>query len=64
MCSPERSSAGVYQGRRGPTSTGIEPTVGSVGDSGDNALAETINGLCKTEVIRRDGPWRGREVVE
>jgi len=32
---------------------GIEPSVGSVGDSYDNALAETINGLCKTEVIRR-----------
>jgi transposase InsO family protein len=37
---------------------GIEPSVGSVGDSYDNALAESINGLYKTEVIRRRGPWR------
>ena len=36
----------------------IEPTVGSVGDSYDNALAETINGLHKAEVIQRRGPWR------
>jgi transposase InsO family protein len=37
---------------------GIEPSVGSVGDSYDNALAETINGLYKAEVIHRRGPWR------
>ena len=37
---------------------GIEPSVGSVGDSYDNALAETINGLFKAEVIHRRGPWR------
>jgi putative transposase len=43
---------------------GIEPSVGSVGDSYDNALAETINGLFKTEVIRRRGPWRNLEAVE
>jgi transposase InsO family protein len=43
---------------------GIEPSVGSVGDSYDNALAETINGLFKTEVIRRRGPWRSVEAVE
>ena len=43
---------------------GIEPSVGSVGDSYDNALAETINGLFKTEVIRRMGPWRSLEAVE
>ncbi len=43
---------------------GIESSVGSVGDSYDNALAETINGLYKTEVIRRQGPWRGIEDVE
>jgi transposase InsO family protein len=43
---------------------GIEPSVGSVGDSCDNALAETINGLYKAEVIHRRGPWRGLEVVE
>jgi putative transposase len=43
---------------------GIEPSVGSVGDSYDNALAETINGLFKAEVIRRCGPWRSLEAVE
>jgi transposase InsO family protein len=43
---------------------GIEPSVGSVGDSYDNALAETINGLYKTEVIHRRGPWRSCEAVE
>src|SRR4051794_18788296 len=43
---------------------GIEPSVGSVGDSYDNALAESINGLYKTEVIRRCGPWRSLEAVE
>jgi transposase InsO family protein len=43
---------------------GVEPSVGSVGDSYDNALAETINGLYKTEVIRRRGPWRSFEAVE
>src|SRR5712671_1311720 len=43
---------------------GIEPSVGSVGDSYDNALAETINGLYKAEVIHRRGPWRGAEAVE
>ena len=43
---------------------GVEPSVGSVGDSYDNALAETINGLDKTEVIRRRGPWRTLEAVE
>ncbi len=43
---------------------GIEPSVGSVGDSYDNALAETIFGLFKTEVIRHNGPWRNLEEVE
>jgi putative transposase len=43
---------------------GIEPSVGSVGDSYDNALAESVIGLFKTEVIRRRGPWRGLEEVE
>ena len=42
---------------------GIEPSVGSVGDSYDNALAETINGLYKAEVIHRRGPWRSFEAV-
>jgi len=43
---------------------GIEPSVGSKGDSYDNALAETINGLYKTEVIHRHGPWKTMESVE
>jgi putative transposase len=43
---------------------GAEPSVGSVGDSYDNALAETIIGLYKTEVIHRRGPWRHLEAVE
>ena len=43
---------------------GIEPSVGSVGDSYDNALAESINGLYKAEVIHRRGPWRSIESVE
>ena len=38
--------------------------MGSVGDSYDNALAETINGLYKAEVIHRRGPWRSFEAVE
>ena len=43
---------------------GLVPSVGSVGDSYDNALAETINGLYKAEVIHRRGPWRSLEAVE
>jgi putative transposase len=43
---------------------GLVPSVGSVGDSYDNALAETINGLYKAEVIHRRGPWRSMEAVE
>jgi transposase InsO family protein len=43
---------------------GIEPSVGSRGDSYDNALAESVIGLFKTEVIRRRGPWRSLEDVE
>ena len=43
---------------------GVEPSVGSVGDSDDNALAETINGLYKAEIIHRRGPWRSLEAVE
>jgi transposase InsO family protein len=43
---------------------GLERSVGSVGDSYDNALAETVNGLYKTEVIRRSGPWRNVDAVE
>ena len=43
---------------------GVEPSVGSVRDSYDNALAETINGLYKAEIIHRRGPWRSLEAVE
>ena len=43
---------------------GIEPSVGSVGDSYDNALAESVIGLYKTEVIWKEGPWRNGEHVE
>ncbi len=43
---------------------GIEPSVGSKGDSYDNALAETINGLYKAELIHRRAPWKTRESLE
>ena len=43
---------------------GIAPSVGSRGDSYDNALAESVIGLFKTEVIQRRGPWRNAEAVE
>ena len=43
---------------------GAVPSIGSVADSYDNALAETINGLYKTELIRRRGPWRDVDQVE
>jgi transposase InsO family protein len=43
---------------------GAVASVGSRGDSYDNALAETINGLYKTEVIRRRGPWKNVDDVE
>jgi len=43
---------------------GVESSVGSSGDAYDNALAETINGLYKAEVIRARGPWKGVEDVE
>ena len=42
----------------------INPSVGSVGDSYDNALAESVIGLYKTEVIRPRGPWRNQDEVE
>ncbi len=51
-----------YSGRL--IDAGIDPSVGSVGDAYDNALAETINGLFKAEVNRRRGPWKGLEAVE
>ena len=43
---------------------GIEPSVGSKGDSYDNALAETINGLYKAELIHRRAPWKNKEALE
>lgn len=52
----------VYTGRI--AELGATPSTGSVGDSCDNALAEAVNGLCKTELIRRRGPWRTIEQVE
>ena len=47
-----------------PAEAGIDPSVSSVGDSYDNALAETINGLYRAEAIHRRGPWRSFEAVE
>jgi transposase InsO family protein len=72
---PERSDALVHHSDRGSqyvsiryterlAEAGIEPSVGSRGDSYDNALAETINGLYKAELIHRRAPWRSREAVE
>ncbi|VTZ51659.1 hypothetical protein MPC4_440007 [Methylocella tundrae] len=68
------SSAGARRARRMRASCSTrssrrcandsQPSVGSVGDSYDNALAETINGLYKAEVIWRRGPWRSFEAVE
>jgi Integrase core domain len=46
------------------TEIGVEPSTGTVGDSYDDALAETIIGLYKTEVIYHRGPWRSLEAVE
>ena len=43
---------------------GFSASVGSVGDSYDNAMAEAINGLYKTELIYKDGPWQGDDQVE
>ena len=40
---------------------GIKPSLGSFGDSYDNPLAETINGLYKTELVHRQGPWRNMQ---
>ena len=72
---PERDGALIHHSDRGSqyvsiryserlAEAGIEPSVGSKGDSYDNALAETINGLYKAEVIHRRGPWRNVEAVE
>ena len=51
-----------YTGRL--TEAGIEPSVGSTGDSYDNALAETINGLYKAELIHRRSPWKSADALE
>ena len=72
---PERSDALIHHSDRGSqyvsiryserlAEAGIEPSVGSKGDSYDNALAETINGLYKAELIHRRAPWKSREAVE
>jgi len=72
---PERDGSLVHPSDRGSqyvsiryserlAEAGVEPSVGSKGDSYDNALAETINGLYKAEVIHRRGPWKTREAVE
>ena len=65
VCHSDRGSQYVsirYTERLGEA--GVEPSVGSVGDSYDNALAETVIGLFKAEVIHRRGPWRSFEAVE
>ncbi len=72
---PERGDALIHHSDRGSqyvsiryterlAEAGIEPSVGSKGDSYDNALAETINGLYKAELIHRRAPWKTRESVE
>ena len=72
---PERDSSLVHHSDRGSqyvsiryserlAEAGIEPSVGSKGDSYDNALAETINGLYKAELIHRRAPWKTKEAVE
>lgn len=72
---PERDGTLIHHSDRGSqyvsiryserlAEAGIEPSVGSKGDSYDNALAETINGLYKAELIHRRGPWKTKEAVE
>lgn len=72
---PERDGSLVHHSDRGSqyvsiryserlAEAGIEPSVGSRGDSYDNALAETINGLYKAELIHRRAPWKTKETVE
>ncbi|WP_431120872.1 IS3 family transposase [Variovorax paradoxus] len=72
---PERDSSLICHSDRGSqyvsiryterlAEAGIEPSVGSKGDSYDNALAETINGLYKAELIHRRAPWKTKEAVE
>ena len=72
---PERDSSLIHHSDRGSqyvsiryterlAEAGIEPSVGSKGDSYDNALAETINGLYKAEFIHRRAPWKTKQAVE
>ena len=72
---PERNSSWIHHSDRGSqyvsiryserlAEAGIQPSVGSRGDSYDNALAETINGLYKAELIHRRAPWKTIESVE
>ena len=72
---PERDSSLIHHSDRGAqyvsiryserlSEAGIEPSVGSKGDSYDNALAETINGLYKAELIHRRAPWKTKAAVE
>ena len=72
---PERADALIHHSDRGSqyvsilyterlARAGIEPSVGSRGDSYDNALAETINGLYKAELIHRRAPWKTKEALE
>jgi len=72
---PERDNTLIHHSDRGSqyvsiryserlAEAGIEPSVGSKGDSYDNALAETINGLYKAELIHRRAPWKTKEAVE
>lgn len=72
---PERDGTLIHHSDRGSqyvsiryserlAEAGIEPSVGSRGDSYDNALAETINGLYKAELIHRRGPWKTKAAVE
>ena len=72
---PERDSSLVHHSDRGSqyvsiryserlAQAGVEPSVGSKGDSYDKALAETINGLYKAELIHRRAPWNTKEAVE
>ena len=72
---PQRDDALIHHSDRGSqyvsiryserlAEAGIEPSVGSRGDSYDNALAETINGLYKTELIHRRAPWKTKESLE
>jgi transposase InsO family protein len=58
-----RAAQGAHSARLACQRAGIEPSVGSWGDSYGNALAETINGFYKTELIHRRAPWKTRESV-